>query len=69
MAATEWSFSMTPTLQSGALLSARPILSSWSTADLKAPALFILICIAMLFDQLADTPPVVSATLSIVGLM
>lgn len=60
---------MTPTLQSGALLSARPILSSRSTANSKAPALFILICIGMVCDQLADTPPVVSATLSIVGLI
>jgi len=59
---------MTLSLQSGTFVPARPILSSGLATDLKALALFVLICIAKFFELFADIPAV-AATLLVEGVM
>lgn len=54
--------------QSGIFVPARPIFSSGLVADFKAFALFVLICIAKIFEPLADIPAV-AATFPVEGVM
>ena len=59
---------MTLSFPSGITSRAIPIVLKGSATDLKAAALFALICIAKAFGQLADIP-VAAATVAAEGVM